>query len=544
MAEARASCRELHDLVQQTLAGNQDIASRLKTLEVRHKARSTWEVGTQTSMDETLDDKSTIRPWNAADDRAITTIPFVPATPYTFTFEQDLQASRVYCRATRRNSALSHTSSIKDTVGWSVLSDLSLAQVSNISVFALPIAAAELYNYQDYEIRTREAGATSVSHHIEQAENKSVRVLILGNTKSGKSTIFKQFLLMSSEDSSWTRAYVKEAIRHVLEDSIHDMLACLNKIREDAIYPNYKYAWAILSGNNQSFKDKIRAVKVFWEDSSVKEVMYQQGYRKNDNLDYYLNELERLIDVNYVPSAQDALYLWIETTGICSQRMEIDQVTYNISDVGGHHTERKKWIHAFKNVDCIIFTVALSDYNTVTHGNATALHESLTLFESIVNSKWFTKSPCFLVFTKRDLFNKKLEFDPLWNYFPSYEGGDNNENAYRYLTEPFEKLKQKREIPFHILSASSVTSAGTIVRSIHEYLLRINKCIPSLSDEEYRSDRKRQTQRSWIAAAKELSFWADENHSVMADYNLWLKRSDVIRSEHIEVTKTMKVEFM
>ena len=34
-----------------------------------------------------------------------------------------------------------------------------------------------------------------------------------------------------------------------------------------------------------------------------------------------------------------------------------------LCDVGGQRSERKKWIHCFENVDCVLFCVALSAYD-------------------------------------------------------------------------------------------------------------------------------------------------------------------------------------
>lgn len=34
-------------------------------------------------------------------------------------------------------------------------------------------------------------------------------------------------------------------------------------------------------------------------------------------------------------------------------------------DVGGQKSERKKWIHCFDNVDCVLFVVAMSEYDQV-----------------------------------------------------------------------------------------------------------------------------------------------------------------------------------
>ena len=32
-------------------------------------------------------------------------------------------------------------------------------------------------------------------------------------------------------------------------------------------------------------------------------------------------------------------------------------------DVGGQRSERKKWIHCFENVNCLLFVVAISAYD-------------------------------------------------------------------------------------------------------------------------------------------------------------------------------------
>jgi len=44
------------------------------------------------------------------------------------------------------------------------------------------------------------------------------------------------------------------------------------------------------------------------------------------------------------------------------------------------------------------------------------------LFDSIVNGKWFQKTPFLLVFTMTDLFREKLKRVPLTVCFPEYTG--------------------------------------------------------------------------------------------------------------------------
>ena len=77
----------------------------------------------------------------------------------------------------------------------------------------------------------------------------------------------------------------------------------------------------------------------------------------------YLSDAERIAGEGFLPSDQDILSLWTQSTGIYSQPMMIEGALYNVHDVGGCRSERKKWVHSFEAVDCVVFTVGLSDYN-------------------------------------------------------------------------------------------------------------------------------------------------------------------------------------
>lgn len=50
------------------------------------------------------------------------------------------------------------------------------------------------------------------------------------------------------------------------------------------------------------------------------------------------------------------------------------------------------------------------------------MQEALMLFESISNSRWFTKTALILFLNKMDLFKTKLETSPISQYFPDCEG--------------------------------------------------------------------------------------------------------------------------
>jgi guanine nucleotide-binding protein G(i) subunit alpha len=101
-------------------------------------------------------------------------------------------------------------------------------------------------------------------------------------------------------------------------------------------------------------------------------------------------------------------------------------------DVGGQRSERKKWIHCFESVTSIIFCTALSEYDQVlleernqvclpfalvaktfrlTTGYRfikNRMAESLVLFDSVINSRWFLRTSIILFLNKIDVFKNKL----------------------------------------------------------------------------------------------------------------------------------------
>ncbi len=93
-------------------------------------------------------------------------------------------------------------------------------------------------------------------------------------------------------------------------------------------------------------------------------------------------------------------------------------------DVGGQRSERKKWIHCFEGVTAIIFCVALSGYDLVLAEDEemNRMMESMKLFDSICNNKWFVDTSIILFLNKKDLFAEKIRHSPLNVCFPEYKG--------------------------------------------------------------------------------------------------------------------------
>lgn len=77
----------------------------------------------------------------------------------------------------------------------------------------------------------------------------------------------------------------------------------------------------------------------------------------------YYNSIDRLFAKDYLPNDQDVLRSRLRTTGITETLFELGQLRYHMFDVGGQRSERKKWVHCFDGVHCLMFVAALSGYD-------------------------------------------------------------------------------------------------------------------------------------------------------------------------------------
>ena len=82
----------------------------------------------------------------------------------------------------------------------------------------------------------------------------------------------------------------------------------------------------------------------------------------------------------------------LRTTGITETLFELGQMNFRMMDVGGQRSERKKWIHCFEGVQCLLFMVALSGYDQclVEDQNAVGVPFSVTLLEApeLITFSW------------------------------------------------------------------------------------------------------------------------------------------------------------
>lgn len=166
----------------------------------------------------------------------------------------------------------------------------------------------------------------------------------------------------------------------------------------------------------------------------------------------------------------------IKTTGITETKFEFNGQITRFFDVGGTRSERRKWIHVFEKVNVIIFTVDIAAYDQLLFEDESInrIDEALSLFDSIVNSRWFTNTRVILLFTKMDKLEKKTYKSPIKNYVPDFEGdGESVEDVKAYTERRFLELSQRPEKDIKVMFMSFKDGYNIAAQEVFDALGKI-----------------------------------------------------------------------
>ena len=160
------------------------------------------------------------------------------------------------------------------------------------------------------------------------------------------------------------------------------------------------------------------------------------------------NAIERCLFPNFI----------LKISGMVETIFRKEDLIIKLIDVGGQRSERKKWLHYFDGVDVVIFVVAMSEYDQVLleNTNVSRMQESLKVFDSVCNNRWFLRSSILLFLNKKDVFDEKIVYSPIENCFPEYDKQDvmNIESPEIFIQSQFRKKnKTHSQIYCHYTNA-------------------------------------------------------------------------------------------
>jgi GTPase SAR1 family protein len=305
--------------------------------------------------------------------------------------------------------------------------------------------------------------------------------LLAGAGESGKSTVMKQLRCIFGEgfDLDELSSY-KPIVYYNVLSSARVLLLGAEQFGYEVSGEFEKLSEWLKNDNLRTLglDGKLaKKLKGLWQEEGI-----QKAYlRRNelplpDSTRYCFENVERIASEDYVPTPEDCIHMRSKTTGIVEFYFETGGTSFNVVDVGGQRSERRKWIHCFQNVTAIVFFVALSEFDMtlVEDRNVNRMHESLALFRDIINSKWFTDTALILFLNKKDLFKIKIQEKDLTCCFPDYKGGKNYGVAVKYIEQQFLQTAPdwRTEIYVHRTCATDRGNIEFVFRAVREVLIK------------------------------------------------------------------------
>ncbi|UZJ55155.1 hypothetical protein CBS101457_004475 [Exobasidium rhododendri] len=309
---------------------------------------------------------------------------------------------------------------------------------------------------------------------------KECKILLLGSGESGKSTVVKQMKIIHQNGytSDELMMYRLTVLKNLLDSAQALVLALRKFTLEPEMSENRENTEMILHSRVDADPNFVmepataRAIESLWKDPVILQVMERSNeFYLMDSAPYFFEEIRRITLPDFVPNENDVLRARTKTTGIVETRFEMGQLSIHLFDVGGQRSERKKWIHCFEAVTSIIFCVALSEYDQVLleESGQNRMAESLVLFESVVNSRWFSRTSIILFLNKIDLFKQKIPRVPLSNFFEEYSGGNDINKAAKYILWRFTQTNRaKLSIYPHLTQATDTGNIRLVFAAVKE----------------------------------------------------------------------------
>ncbi|XP_076280582.1 G protein alpha i subunit [Lasioglossum baleicum] len=317
--------------------------------------------------------------------------------------------------------------------------------------------------------------------------SSEVKLLLLGAGESGKSTVVKQMKII--HETGYNKEECEQYKPVVYSNTIQSLMAiirAMGQLRIDFVDPGKAdiarqfFTLASAAEEGELTGELVLLMKRLWQDPGV-QLCYTRSreYKINDSAAYYLNALDRIAQPNYIPTQQDVLRTRVKTTGIVETHFSFKGLHFKMFDVGGQRSERKKWIHCFEGVTAIIFCVALSGYDLVLAEDEemNRMIESMKLFDSICNSKWFVETSIILFLNKKDLFEEKITRSPLTICFPEYKGTNTYEECASYIQMKFENLnkrKDQKQIYTHFTCATDTSNIQFVFDAVTDVIIKNN----------------------------------------------------------------------
>lgn len=319
------------------------------------------------------------------------------------------------------------------------------------------------------------------------------KILLLGAGESGKSTVVKQLELIHKKKKS------PKELKMIAVSLHQNVVDCMKAL----IYAAKNFGYWDPDEYDKKTEEMIfnhdeserltpemgeRVLQLYKSEAITRAYERRSEFWLLDSFPYYIKNVTRFCEPEFVPGEEDVVMARIRTTGIAYTELEHkivaehkdepSQLNFKIVDVGGQRNERKKWMHCFDDVRAVLFIVNMAGYNQVLFEDSTKnrMIEELELFEQITHNKIFLNTPIFLFLNKKDLFESMVTEVDMNRVFPDYTGGKNLIPAMEFLKQEFKKkLPSGKDVHVSNISARWKQDVRAAFDSVKKELYDLNR---------------------------------------------------------------------
>ena len=153
-------------------------------------------------------------------------------------------------------------------------------------------------------------------------------------------------------------------------------------------------------------------VSAFLADSGVQEAITRgHEYQLSESARYFLDAHQRVLATGYTPSDEDVLRVQVRTTGCGKLQVCNGDSQFQVLDVGGLRSERRKWLSKVRDADVIFYMASLTEFAEPLFEEASAnrMQESLSVFAETSGLPHLKDVPICLFLSKLDLLDGRLQ---------------------------------------------------------------------------------------------------------------------------------------
>ncbi|KAK7168068.1 hypothetical protein R3I94_002193 [Phoxinus phoxinus] len=317
-----------------------------------------------------------------------------------------------------------------------------------------------------------------------------VKILLLGAGESGKSTFLKQMRIIHGKE--FDKKALLDFRDTIFENVIKGMRVLVDARDKLGVSwqnsENEKHGMFVMSFENKAgmpvepctFQQYVPALQALWNDSGIQEAYGRRSeFQLSESVKYFLDNLDRIGQLSYLPSRQDILLARKATKGIVEHDFIIKKIPFKMVDVGGQRSQRQKWFQCFDGITSILFMVSSSEYDQVLMEDrrTNRLVESMNIFETIVNNKLFSNVSIILFLNKMDLLVEKVRKVSICKHFSDFRGDPHRlEDVQAYLVQCFNRKRRNRGKPLfhHFTTAIDTENIRFVFHAVKDTILQEN----------------------------------------------------------------------